>query len=81
VKRDLSEDVWKPGAMVAARVTRAFGNVDLAHAHVVLPAGLLGTAVSKSLGVPLIVREHSCSSRCLRRRALRRSRRKRVLAP
>lgn len=45
--------------MVAARVKRAFGHVDLIHAHVVLPAGLLGTAVAKTFGVPLIVQEHS----------------------
>jgi glycosyltransferase involved in cell wall biosynthesis len=58
-KRDLLEDVWKAGAMVAARVTRAFGPVDLVHAHVVLPAGLLGAAVARALGVPLLVQEHS----------------------
>lgn len=58
-RRDLLEDVWKAGAMVAARVAREFGRVDLVHAHVVLPAGLLGAAVASILRVPLIVQEHS----------------------
>ena len=58
-KRDLLEDVWKAGAMVAARVSRAFGRVDLVHAHVVLPAGLLGAAIARALGVPFLLQEHS----------------------
>lgn len=58
-KRDLLDDVWKAGATVAARVSRAFGRIDLVHAHVVLPAGLLGAAISRALGVPLLLQEHS----------------------
>jgi len=58
-RRGLLDDVWHAGAMVAARVTRAWGGVDLVHAHVVLPAGLLGAAVAQALGVPLVLQEHS----------------------
>jgi len=58
-KRDLIEDVWKAGAVVAARVKRSVGSIDLVHAHVVLPAGLLGAAISRELGVPLLLQEHS----------------------
>lgn len=58
-RRDLTEDVWKAGAAVAARLARVVGRIDLVHAHVVLPAGLLGAAISSELGVPLLVQEHS----------------------
>lgn len=58
-KRDLFEDVWKAGDMVAEQVSRGFGRVDLVHAHVVLPAGLLGAAISRALGVPFLLQEHS----------------------
>lgn len=58
-KRELLDDVWRAGDMVAARVSRAFGRVDLVHAHVVLPAGLLGAAVANALGVPFLLQEHS----------------------
>lgn len=58
-KRDLLDDVWKAGTMVAAQVSRAFGQVDLVHAHVVLPAGLLGAAIACALGVPFLLQEHS----------------------
>lgn len=58
-KRDLLEDVWIAGASIAARVAHVVGRVDLVHAHVVLPAGLLGAAISQSLGVPLLLQEHS----------------------
>lgn len=58
-KRDLLQDVWKAGGMVADRVSRVFGRVDLVHAHVVLPAGLLGAAVARALGVPFLLQEHS----------------------
>jgi len=57
--RDLLTDVWKAGATVAGRVVQSMGRIDLIHAHVVLPAGLLGAAIAKALGVPLIVQEHS----------------------
>jgi glycosyltransferase involved in cell wall biosynthesis len=58
-KHGLMEDLWKAGAMVAERVTHAFGKIDLVHAHVVLPAGLLGASISRALGVPLVLQEHS----------------------
>ena len=58
-RRNLLEDVWRAGPMVAAQAVRALGGVDLIHAHVVLPAGLLGAAVAQSLGVPLVLQEHS----------------------
>lgn len=58
-KRDLLEDVWKAGAVMAARVSRVFGHVDVVHAHVVLPAGLLGAAMSHALDAPLLLQEHS----------------------
>jgi glycosyltransferase involved in cell wall biosynthesis len=58
-KHDLLDDVWNAGEMVADRATRLFGPIDIVHAHVVLPAGLLGAAIAQSLQVPLIVQEHS----------------------
>ncbi|MGH7647305.1 MAG: glycosyltransferase [Gemmatimonadaceae bacterium] len=58
-KRDLLDDVWNAGEMVGDRATRLFGPIDIVHAHVVLPAGLLGAAVAQSLQVPLVVQEHS----------------------
>lgn len=58
-RHDLMEDLWRAGAMVAARVTKAVGRIDLVHAHVVLPAGLLGAGVAHALRVPLLVQEHS----------------------
>jgi glycosyltransferase involved in cell wall biosynthesis len=58
-KHDVLDDVWKAGPMVASAASHAFGQIDLVHAHVVLPAGLLGAAVARALQVPLIVQEHS----------------------
>lgn len=58
-KRGLLEDVWKAGAMVAERAMRVFDRIDIIHAHVVLPTGLLGAAVAEALRIPLIVQEHS----------------------
>lgn len=57
--RGVLDDVWRAGPMVAARAARALGGVDLVHAHVVLPAGLLGAAAAQALGVPLVLQEHS----------------------
>jgi len=58
-RRDLLQDLWKAGVGLAERLTRVIGHVDLVHAHVVLPAGLLGAAVSQALAVPLLMQEHS----------------------
>lgn len=58
-KRDLLDDIWRAGVAVAAQVSQALGRIDLVHAHVVLPAGLLGAAVSRTLGVPFLLQEHS----------------------
>jgi len=58
-RRDLLHDLWNAGARIAARVLRTFGRIDLVHAHVVLPAGLLGAAISRAMGVPLLLQEHS----------------------
>lgn len=58
-RRGILDDVWHAGPMVAARASRVLGGVDLVHAHVVLPAGLLGAAVAQTLGVPLVLQEHS----------------------
>src|SRR6185437_8936429 len=44
-KRSLLDDVREAGAMVARRISRTFGRVDLVHAHVVLPAGLLAAGI------------------------------------
>jgi glycosyltransferase involved in cell wall biosynthesis len=58
-RRGVLDDVWRAGPMVAARASRALGGIDLVHAHVVLPAGLLGASISKALGIPLVLQEHS----------------------
>ncbi len=58
-RRTLLTDVRGAGRAVAGRVVRRVGPIDLVHAHVVLPAGLLGAAVAAALGVPLVLQEHS----------------------
>lgn len=57
--RSVLEDVARAGDSVAKQVLNAFGKPDLVHAHVVLPAALLGVRVAKSIEIPLLVQEHS----------------------
>ena len=57
--RSVLEDVARSGEAVATQVMKVFGKPDLVHAHVVLPAGLLGGRIASSLGVPLLLQEHS----------------------
>jgi glycosyltransferase involved in cell wall biosynthesis len=58
-RRTLLEDIGRAGEDVLRRAVKEVGQIDLIHAHVVLPAGLLGAAMSKISGVPLILQEHS----------------------
>jgi glycosyltransferase involved in cell wall biosynthesis len=57
--RSLIGDIRSAGDSVARRLRRAGERVDLVHAHVVLPAGLLGAQLAAELRVPLVLQEHS----------------------
>lgn len=57
--RDLTQDLWRATSNIARRATQALGRIELVHAHVVLPAGLLGAGISQALGVPFVLQEHS----------------------
>jgi glycosyltransferase involved in cell wall biosynthesis len=58
-RRTLLEDVWRAGVKVARRLVSELGPFDLVHAHVVLPAGLMGAGIATTLNVPLVLQEHS----------------------
>jgi glycosyltransferase involved in cell wall biosynthesis len=58
-QRTLLEDVRSAGRAVAQSLRRAGERVDAIHAHVVLPAGLLGLYTAANLRVPLVLQEHS----------------------
>src|SRR5690606_31169461 len=57
--RSLIGDIRNAGAGIARRLRRAGERVDLVHAHVVLPAGLVGARLAADLDVPLVLQEHS----------------------
>jgi glycosyltransferase involved in cell wall biosynthesis len=44
---------------MARSIRKVFGRIDLVHAHVVLPSGLVGAHIARSLGIPLLLQEHS----------------------
>jgi glycosyltransferase involved in cell wall biosynthesis len=58
-RRSLLDDLRQAGSALARCLRRAGERVDLVHAHVVLPAGLLGVHAAAELRVPMVLQEHS----------------------